>query len=96
MAPACATAGFRSAPRMSFGDAGAEQARVLHGWIGHPFSWPANLWFAFRHRVSPANYDLPLTSFMGDAIRPFGRIDIGGDESLPARRLVHARARGRL
>src|SRR5688572_29357666 len=40
---------------MSFGAAGAEQARVLHRWIGHPFSWPANLWFAFRHGVSPAH-----------------------------------------
>ena len=65
---------------MSFGEAGAEQARALHRWIGHPFSYPANLWFAFRHGVSPANYDLPLTSFMGDAIRPSGRIDIGGDD----------------
>ena len=65
---------------LSFGAAGAEQARVLHGWIGHPFSWPANLWFAFRHGVSPAHHDLPLTSFMGEAIRPFGRIDIGGDD----------------
>jgi hypothetical protein len=63
---------------LSFGDAGAEQARLLHGWIGHPFSWPASLWFAATHRVSPANHDLPLTSFMGDAIRPSGRIDIGG------------------
>jgi hypothetical protein len=65
---------------MSFGAAGAEQARVLHRWIGHPFSWPANLWFAFGHGVSPANYDLPQTSFMGEAIRPFGRIDVGGDD----------------
>jgi hypothetical protein len=65
---------------MSFGEAGAEQARVLHRWVGHPFSYPANLWFAFRHGVSPANYDLPLTSFMGSAIRPSGRIDIGGDD----------------
>jgi hypothetical protein len=64
----------------SFGDAGAEQARVLHRWIGHPFSWPANLWFAATHRVSPANYDLPLTSFMGEAIRPYGRVDVGSDD----------------
>jgi hypothetical protein len=65
---------------IDFGEAGAEQARLLHGWIGHPFSYPANLWFAATHGVSPAHYDLPLTSFMGDAIRPFGRIDIGGDD----------------
>jgi hypothetical protein len=65
---------------LSFGDAGAEQVRVLHGWIGHPFSYPANLWFAFAHRVSPANHDLPRTSFMGEAIRPSGRIDVGADD----------------
>ena len=46
--------------------------------------------------VSPANYDLPTTSFMGEAIRPSGRIDIGGDDrAVPARRLVRARARRR-
>ncbi|MEO5819304.1 MAG: hypothetical protein ABIT71_02265 [Vicinamibacteraceae bacterium] len=63
---------------IDFGQAGASQARLLHGWIGHPFSYPANLWFAATHGVSPAHYDLPLTSFMGEAIRPFGRIDVGG------------------
>ena len=65
---------------IAFGEVGAAQARLLHRWIGHPFSWPANLWFAATHRVSPANYDLPTTSFMGEAIRPFGRIDIGSDD----------------
>jgi hypothetical protein len=63
-----------------FREAGAEQARLLHRWIGHPFSYPANLWFAARHGVSPANFDLPTISFMGEAIRPFGRIDVGGDD----------------
>jgi hypothetical protein len=63
-----------------FRDVGATQARLLHRWVGHPFSYPANLWFALTHRVSPAYYDLPTTSFMGDAIRPFGRIDVGGDD----------------
>jgi hypothetical protein len=42
---------------VSFGDVGAAQAQVLHGWIGHPLSAPANLWFALRNRVSPARYD---------------------------------------
>ena len=65
---------------IAFRDATAQQARMLHRWIGHPFSYPANLWFAVRHGVSPANYDLPATSFMGEAIRPFGRIDVGGDD----------------
>jgi hypothetical protein len=65
---------------VDFGVAGGEQARVLHRWIGHPFSYPANLWFAFTHRVSPAHYDLPLTSFMGRGIHPTGRIDIGRED----------------
>jgi hypothetical protein len=65
---------------IAFREAGAAQARLLHQWIGHPFSYPANLWFAIRHHVSPAAYDLPTTSFMGDSIRPFGRIDVGGDD----------------
>ena len=65
---------------IAFRDAGAVQARLLHDWIGHPFSYPANLWFALRNHVSPAYYDLPATSFMGEAIRPFGRIDVGGDD----------------
>jgi hypothetical protein len=64
----------------SFNDAGAAQGRILHRWIGHPFSYPANLWFAARHGVSPAHYDLPLTSFMGRAIYPTGRIDVGRDD----------------
>jgi hypothetical protein len=65
---------------VDFGRTGAVQARLLHAWIGHPFSYPANLWFAIRHRVSPAHYDLPATSFMGEAIRPFGRIDVGSGD----------------
>ena len=64
----------------AFDDAGAAQARILHRWIGHPFSYPASFWFAARHRVSPAHYDLPATSFMGETIRPSGRIDIGGED----------------
>jgi hypothetical protein len=61
----------------SFGDVAAAQARTLHGWIGHPFSYPANLIYAARNGVPPADYDLvaPL-SFLGDPIRPYGRIDL--------------------
>ena len=66
------------AAAMSFGDAGAAQARVLHDWVGHPFSFPANALFAARNGVSLGAYDLlaPL-SFLGDPIRPYGRVDIG-------------------
>jgi hypothetical protein len=66
---------------VDFGDVGAAQLLVLHQAIGHPFSYPANLWFALRHGVSPAHYDLPLTSFMGEGIRPSGRIDVGRDDA---------------
>ena len=64
----------------SFGDIGAAQARVLHGWIGHPLAMPANLVFAAGNHLSPSRYDL-----LGDAhFDATGRraIDIGsGDDA---------------
>lgn len=66
-----------------FGRVSGEQARIWHEWIGHPFSYPANLWFAVRNRVSPAAYDrLGPALFLGDPLRPTGRIDIGNDDGL--------------
>jgi hypothetical protein len=69
---------------MSFGDAGAAQARTLHRWIGNPFTYPASLAFALRNGLGPAQYDLLAANrFLGDPLRPYGRIDIGtGDEWL--------------
>jgi hypothetical protein len=63
---------------VSFRDVSAAQARVLHTWIGHPFTYPASLWFAVRNGVSPASYDvLNAARFLSDPARPYGRIDIG-------------------
>jgi hypothetical protein len=61
----------------SFGDVAAAQARTAARLIGHPFSYPANLVYAARNGVPPGDYDLvaPL-SFLGDPIRPYGRIDL--------------------
>ena len=63
---------------MSFGDAGAAQARALHRWIGNPFTYPASLAFALRNGLPPAQYDLLAANrFLGDPLRPYGRIDVG-------------------
>jgi hypothetical protein len=69
---------------VSFGDAGAAQARALHRWIGMPSTYPASLLFAWKGDVSPADYDLLSPNRMlGDPLRPYGRIDVGlGDETL--------------
>lgn len=63
---------------VSFRDVSAAQARSLHRWIGHPFTYPASLWFAVRNGIPPAAYDvLRAARFLGDPARPYGRIDIG-------------------
>jgi hypothetical protein len=65
---------------LPFDRAWASQARVLHGWFGNPFTYPASLVFALRNGVSPGDYDLLSTSrFLADPLRPYGRIDIGGE-----------------
>ena len=66
---------------VSFGETGAQQARVLHRWIGNPFTYPASLLFAFRNDVRIGDYDLlSVNRFLADPLRPYGRIDIGGTE----------------
>lgn len=65
----------------SFGHVMAAQARVFHRWFGNPFTYPASLVFALRNRVAPARYDLlSANRFLGDPLRPYGRIDVGGDD----------------
>ena len=63
---------------VSFGEAGAEQARAFHRWFGNPFTYPASLLFAAWNDVPIGAYDLlagnPLLS---DAAQPFGRLNIG-------------------
>ena len=67
---------------VAFGEAMAAQAAALHRWFGNPFSYPASLAFAARNGVSPARYDLLSGDrFLGDPLRPYGRIEVGGDDT---------------
>ncbi|MCR4375846.1 MAG: glycosyltransferase family 39 protein [Acidobacteria bacterium] len=69
---------YRIGQIVSFADLGAAQAATIHGWIGHPWSMPANLIFAWRYGVAPARFDLLQPNrFLGDPARPYGRIDVG-------------------
>jgi hypothetical protein len=68
----------RPGEAVAFGEASAAQARIAHGWIGHPFTYPASLWFAVRNGLPPASYDvLHAARFLTDPARPYGRIDLG-------------------
>jgi len=72
---------YRLGEPVSFGDVGARQASLLHHWFGHVFSYPANLVYAVGNRVAPWRFDLLRPGrFLGDARRPYGRIDIGSPE----------------
>jgi hypothetical protein len=63
---------------ISFGDAGAEQARAFHRWFGHPFTYPASLVFAARNDVPVGGYDLLAgRRLLSDPLQPFGRLNIG-------------------
>jgi len=42
---------------VAFRNVWVTQATVFHQSFGNPFSYPANLWFAAKHAVSPAQYD---------------------------------------
>jgi hypothetical protein len=67
---------------LSFDRAWASQARVVHGWFGNPFTYPASLFFALRNGVSPGDYDLLSTNrFLADPLQPYGRVDVGHDSS---------------
>jgi hypothetical protein len=73
---------FRIGTPVSFGEMGAAQARAFHSWFGNPFTYPASLAFAFRNRLPPARYDLlSVNRFLNEPLRPYGRIDIGADDS---------------
>jgi hypothetical protein len=63
---------------LPFDRAWASQARIVHGWFGNPFTYPASLAFALRNGVSPGDYDLLSTNrFLADPLRPYGSVDIG-------------------
>jgi len=71
--------GFETTTPNDFGAVAGAQWRSLHARFGYPFSMPANLWFAWRNRVSPAAYDLlEPNRFFNDPIAPVGQIDFGG------------------
>ena len=72
------------------GDVMSRQAATLHRWVGYPFSYPVTLPFAWRNGISPAEADvLWPTRFLADSSRPYGRIDIGGDDGLAVREGWH-------
>jgi hypothetical protein len=63
---------------VSFGEAGAEQARVLHRWFGHPFTYPISLLFAARNDVAIGDYDLLASNrLLDDPQQPAGRLNLG-------------------
>jgi hypothetical protein len=66
---------------LSFDRAWGSQARVVHRWIGNPFTYPASLVFALRNGVSPGDYDLLSTNrFLSDPLRPYGSVDVGVED----------------
>jgi len=68
---------------VSFGEAGAHQARAFHRWFGNPFTYPVSLVFALRNDLPIGSYDLLSSQrFLGDELRPYGRIDIGTSDEL--------------
>jgi hypothetical protein len=73
---------YRIGQIVSFGDLAAAQATVAHGWIGHPASFPANMAWALTNGVTPDRFDLLRPNrFLGEAARPYGRIDIGAGDA---------------
>ena len=71
---------LRLGEAVSFDRAWAEQGRVVHGWFGNPFTYPASLAYGLRNGVSPGDYDLLSTNrFLADPLQPYGRIDAGAD-----------------
>ena len=77
---------FRRGPvdePISFEALAGRQASTLERWFGHPFSYPANLLFAFRNGRSPSDYDLLwVNRFLGDIAQPYGRVDVGAADAL--------------
>lgn len=68
---------------VSFGEAGAHQVRAFHRWFGHPFTYPVSLAFSLRNGLPIGSYDLlSAQRFLGDPLRPYGRIEIGSEDAL--------------
>jgi hypothetical protein len=65
---------------VAFDRAWAAQGRIVHGWFGNPFTYPASLVYALRNGVSPGEYDLLSTNrFLADPLQPYGRLDVGSE-----------------
>jgi hypothetical protein len=78
---AALTGRVRIGEPLAFAPLAGEQVATIERFVGHPFSWPANLIFAARNGVSPSEYDLLFVGrFLADPMRPFGRVDVGGDD----------------
>ena len=73
---------FGGSGPQSFSDLAVDQARTLHRWFGHPFSYPASLVYALREGVAPARYDWFAFPFLGDPERQYGRVDVGREGSV--------------
>ncbi len=69
----------RLAAANDFGVVSGEQARQVIDDIGHPFSYPASLWFALANGVRPAAYDYLSGGFLSDPKQPYGRIDFNAE-----------------
>jgi hypothetical protein len=68
--------GVASAARATdFGEVSAYQAETIVDDVGHPFSYPASLWFALSNGVRPSAYDYLGSGFLGDPKQPYGRIN---------------------
>lgn len=80
-AMASAVAGrFGGSVPQSFTDLSVDQARTMNRWFGHPFSYPANLIYALREGVAPYRWDYFAFPMLADPKRPYGRIDVGGED----------------
>jgi hypothetical protein len=62
---------------VSFQQLWTSSATLLHDTFGNPFSYPANLWFAYQHGVSPSQYDVAT------GIPPNAELDVQGLQLKP-------------
>jgi hypothetical protein len=68
---------------IGFTSLASRQAGTIVRLVGHPFSWPANLWFAWRTGMAPSDYDLVWgLRFLSDPAQPYGRVDLGPTDGM--------------
>ena len=68
---------------LSFDRAWAAQARVVHGWFGNPFTYPASLSVrAAQRRVTRRlRSACRRTASSRDPLQPYGRVDVGNTDA---------------